>query len=65
MIIFFEFNSTNFFKLSKTIIINKSDCNLSFVGLKTVVFRISKKLKSEKGNYHLAASFLKEPRLKL
>ena len=54
-----------FFELSKLILINKNDCNLSFVGLKTVVFRISKKLKSEKENYHLAASFLKEPGLKL
>jgi hypothetical protein len=29
------------------------------------VFRISKKLKSEKENYHLSASFFKEPGLKL
>ena len=65
MIIFFKSNSINFFKLSKPIIINKSDCNLSFVGLKIAVFRISKKLKSEKEKYHLAASFLKAPGLKL
>ena len=65
MIIFFEFDSINFFELSKLILINKNDCNLSFVGLNTAVFRISKKLKSEKEKYHLAASFLKEPGLKL
>jgi len=65
VIIFFKSHSTNFFKLSKPIIINKSNCNLSFVGIKTAVFRISKKLKNEKENYHLAAFFLKEPGLKL
>ena len=65
MIIFFEFDSINFFELPKLILINKSDCNLSFVSLKTAVFRISKQLKSEKEKYHLVASFLKEPGLKL
>ena len=65
MIIFFEFDSINFFELSKLILINKNDCNLSFVGLNTAVFIIFKKLKSEKEKYHLAASFLKEQGLKL
>ena len=48
----------NYFKLPKPII-KKGGCNLSFAGLKTAVLRTSKKLKSEKEKYHLAASFQK------
>ena len=48
----------NFFKLPKPIL-NRGGCNLSFAGLKTAVLKISKKLKSEKEKYHLAASFQK------
>ncbi len=48
----------NYFKLPKPIL-RKGGCNLSFAGLKTAVLRISKKLKSEKEKYDLAASFQK------
>jgi N6-L-threonylcarbamoyladenine synthase len=48
----------NYFKLPKPII-KRGGCNLSFSGLKTAVLRTSKKLKSEKEKYHLAASFQK------
>jgi len=48
----------NYFKLPKPII-NRGGCNLSFAGLKTAVFKISKKLKNDEEKYHLAASFQK------
>ena len=48
----------NYFKLPKPIL-KRGGCNLSFAGLKTAVLRVSKKLKSEKEKYHLAASFQK------
>ena len=40
-------------------IFNKGGCNLSFAGLKTAVFKISKTIKSEQDKYDLAASFQK------
>jgi|TARA_B100001964_G_scaffold240894_1_gene311916 N6-L-threonylcarbamoyladenine synthase len=40
-------------------IINKGGCNLSFAGLKTAVLRITKKIKTEKEKFDLAASFQK------
>ena len=46
------------FQLPKPII-KRGGCNLSFAGLKTAVLKISKKLKSKKEKYHLAASFQK------
>jgi len=46
----------NKFKLPKPII-NKGGCNLSFAGLKTAVLKISKKIKTKKEKYDLAASF--------
>ena len=48
----------NYFELPKPIL-KKGGCNLSFAGLKTAVLRTSKKLKSQKEKYHLAASFQK------
>ena len=48
----------NYFKLPKPIL-KRGGCNLSFAGLKTAVLRASKKLKSQKEKYHLAASFQK------
>ena len=48
----------NYFKLPKPII-NRGGCNLSFAGLKTAVFKISKNLKDDEEKYHLAASFQK------
>ena len=48
----------NYFKLPKPII-HKGGCNLSFAGLKTAVFKISKKIKNKEEKYHLAASFQK------
>ena len=48
----------NYFKLPKPII-HKGGCNLSFSGLKTAVFKISKKIKNEEDKFHLAASFQK------
>ena len=48
----------NKFKLPKPII-NKGGCNLSFAGLKTAVLKISKKIKTKKEKYDLAASFQK------
>ena len=48
----------NYFKLPKPIF-KTGGCNLSFAGLKTAILRSSKKLKSEKEKYHLAASFQK------
>jgi len=40
-------------------IINKGGCNLSFAGLKTAVLKISKKIKTKKEIFDLAASFQK------
>jgi len=48
----------NYFELPKPIL-KKGGCNLSFAGLKTAVLRTSKKLKSQKEKYNLAASFQK------
>tara|TARA_B100000287_G_C20554594_1_gene749894 strand:+ start:115 stop:1185 length:1071 start_codon:yes stop_codon:yes gene_type:complete len=48
----------NKFNLPKPII-NKGGCNLSFAGLKTAVLKISKKIKTKKEKYDLAASFQK------
>ena len=48
----------DYFQLPKPII-KRGGCNLSFAGLKTAVLKISKKLKSKKEKYHLAASFQK------
>ena len=48
----------NYFKLPKPIL-KKGGCNLSFAGLKTAVLRTTKKIKSKKEKYHLAASFQK------
>tara|TARA_B100001540_G_scaffold267155_1_gene248548 strand:+ start:2372 stop:3448 length:1077 start_codon:yes stop_codon:yes gene_type:complete len=38
-------------------IMNKGGCNLSFAGLKTAILKISKKIKTKKEKYDLAASF--------
>ena len=46
------------FQLPKPII-NKGGCNLSFAGLKTAVLKISKKIKTKKEKFDLAASFQK------
>ena len=48
----------DYFKLPKPIF-KKGGCNLSFAGLKTAVLRVSKKIKTKKEKYHLAASFQK------
>jgi len=48
----------NYFNLPKPIL-KKGGCNLSFAGLKTAVLKISKKIKTKKEKYHLAASFQK------
>ncbi len=48
----------NYYNLPKPII-NRGGCNLSFAGLKTAVLKISKKIKSRKEKYNLAASFQK------
>jgi N6-L-threonylcarbamoyladenine synthase len=48
----------NYFVLPKPIL-KKGGCNLSFAGLKTAVLKISKKIKTEKEKYNLAASFQK------
>ena len=48
----------NKFNLPKPILY-KGGCNLSFAGLKTAILRISKKIKSEKEKFDLAASFQK------
>jgi len=48
----------NKFNLPKPII-NKGGCNFSFAGLKTAVLKISKKIKTKKEKYDLAASFQK------
>ena len=48
----------NKFNLPKPII-NKGGCNLSFAGLKTAVLKISKKIKTKKEKFDLAASFQK------
>ena len=40
-------------------ILNKGGCNLSFAGLKTAVFKISKNIKKEQDKFDLAASFQK------
>ena len=48
----------NFFKLPRPIL-KRGGCNLSFAGLKTAIFKISKKLRNKKEKYHLAASFQK------
>ena len=49
---------SNKFKLPKPII-NRGGCNLSFVGLKTSILKISKQLKNKQDKYDLAASFQK------
>jgi N6-L-threonylcarbamoyladenine synthase len=48
----------NYFVLPKPIL-KRGGCNLSFAGLKTAVLKISKKIKTEKEKYNLAASFQK------
>ena len=48
----------NSYELPKPIFF-KGGCNLSFAGLKTAVLKISKKIKTEKEKYDLAASFQK------
>ena len=48
----------NKFNLPKPII-KKGGCNLSFAGLKTAVLKISKKIKTKKEKFDLAASFQK------
>ena len=48
----------NKFNLPKPII-NRGGCNLSFAGLKTAVLKISKKIKTKKEKFDLAASFQK------
>ena len=48
----------NAFELPKPILY-KSGCNLSFAGLKTAVLHASKKIKTNKDRYNLAASFQK------
>ena len=40
-------------------IFNKGGCNLSFAGLKTAIFKISKDIRTEKEKFDLAASFQK------
>ena len=40
-------------------IFNKGGCNLSFAGLKTAVFKITKNIKTEQEKFDLAASFQK------
>ena len=50
--------NANKYKLPKPIL-NKGGCNLSFAGLKTAVLKISKKIKTKKEKYDLAASFQK------
>ena len=40
-------------------IFNKGGCNLSFAGLKTAIFKISKNIKNEQDKFDLAASFQK------
>ena len=40
-------------------IFNKGGCNLSFAGLKTAILKISKKIKTDKEKFDLAASFQK------
>ena len=40
-------------------ILNKGGCNLSFAGLKTAVFKITKTIKTEQEKFDLAASFQK------
>ena len=53
-----ELGDENYYTLPKPII-NRGGCNLSFAGLKTAVLKISKKIKSSKDKYNLAASFQK------
>ena len=53
-----EQGDPNKFDLPKPII-NKGGCNLSFAGLKTAVLKISKKIKTKKEKFDLAASFQK------
>ena len=53
-----KFGDANYYSLPKPII-NRGGCNLSFAGLKTAVLKISKKIKSKKEKYNLAASFQK------
>ncbi len=48
----------NKFVLPKPIF-DKGGCNLSFSGLKTAIFKIAKKIKTEKEKFDLAASFQK------
>ena len=49
---------SNRYELPKPIF-NKGGCNLSFAGLKTAVLKISKKIKTDKEKFDLAASFQK------
>ena len=51
-----KFGDPNKFNLPKPII-NRGGCNLSFAGLKTAVLKISKKIKTKKEKFDLAASF--------
>ncbi len=53
-----EKGDPNRFKLPKPIF-NRGGCNLSFAGLKTAILKISKKIKTDKEKYDLAASFQK------
>jgi N6-L-threonylcarbamoyladenine synthase len=55
---FAKLGDKNFYSLPKPII-NRGGCNLSFAGLKTAVFKISKEIKSDQEKYNLAASFQK------
>jgi len=53
-----KLGNKNFYNLPKPIF-NRGGCNMSFAGLKTAVLKISKKIKSNKDRYNLAASFQK------
>ncbi len=51
-----KYGDPNSYDLPKPII-NKGGCNMSFAGLKTAVLKISKKIKTKKEKFNLAASF--------
>ena len=53
-----KLGNKNAFDLPKPIL-HKSGCNMSYAGLKTAVLHASKKIKSKKDKYDLAASFQK------
>ncbi len=55
---FAKHGNKNAFDLPKPIL-HKSGCNMSFAGLKTAVIHASKKIRSKKDKYDLAASFQK------